>query len=106
LRSLPLATFAPLAAIDGVALVSLQKNDGAEQLGANAFPIHNFADLDGDEPFADTATDTNHEDDTFNLPEKELVRSFGFVGDTDGDEAGSKTGVTVHFNPAKVEVEE
>jgi tetratricopeptide (TPR) repeat protein len=45
-RSIPLASFAPLAAIDGVQLFSLQKGPGAEQVSEIAwqFPVVNLAD--------------------------------------------------------------
>ena len=57
-RSIPLRHFAPLA-IEGVQLLSLQKNDGVEQLAevANQFTVHNLAhklDLQGG-AFMDTA---------------------------------------------------
>jgi hypothetical protein len=56
LRSLPLSHFVPLAGIEGVALVSLQKNDGSDQLEQHREAIHHFTDeLDRTEPFADTA---------------------------------------------------
>jgi tetratricopeptide (TPR) repeat protein len=56
-RSIPLTCFAPLAAVDGVRLVSLQKGPGADQLRAASFPIVNLTD-DWDPPpggFADAA---------------------------------------------------
>ncbi len=56
-RSVPLAEFAPLAAMDGVRLISLQKGDGVEQLAD--FPQWNVVDfgeaLDAERPFLDTA---------------------------------------------------
>ena len=36
--------------------------------------------------------------DSFNMGTGELVRRFDYVGDTGGNEAGTKTGVTVTFN--------
>jgi hypothetical protein len=52
-------------------------------------------------------TDEDHEDDVithidflpdiFDPIQGDLVESFTFVGDTDGDEAGTRTGVTVDF---------
>jgi tetratricopeptide (TPR) repeat protein len=58
LRSIPLACFAPLAAVAGVSLVSLQKPEaGAQGAQANAlFPLTTFDDLDaGEGAFGDTA---------------------------------------------------
>lgn len=46
-----------------------------------------------------TYVDTNHRRDEFPLSPAELVAKFECVGDNRGDEAGTRTGVTVHFNP-------
>lgn len=54
-RSAPLRYFDRLAQIPGVALVSLQKNEGVEQLRNIDFPVQVFEDLDAAEPFGDTA---------------------------------------------------
>lgn len=43
--------------------------------------------------------DTDHDDDRFAGGSNELVREFTFVGDTNGKEAGSRTGMKVEFNP-------
>jgi tetratricopeptide (TPR) repeat protein len=56
-RSIPLAHFAPLAEIDDVRLISLQKGAGIEQLRTCGFPVTELAaelDIDG-AAFADTA---------------------------------------------------
>jgi hypothetical protein len=42
--------------------------------------------------------DSNQTEDSFDLGTGELVRRFVYVGDTDGDEAGTRTGVRVTFN--------
>jgi tetratricopeptide (TPR) repeat protein len=57
LRSLPLSNFQQLSNVEGVALVSLQKNDGTEQLRQKVeFKVHEFTDeLDKDGPFKDTS---------------------------------------------------
>lgn len=44
-RSIALAEFAPLAAVAGVTLISLQKGEGVEQLDEVSFPVHQ---LEGD----------------------------------------------------------
>lgn len=58
-RSIPLASFAPLARVPGVRLISLQKGPGAEQIGqlAGQFEVIDFgAELDqASGPFMDTA---------------------------------------------------
>jgi hypothetical protein len=52
-RSLPLSSFAPLAAVPGVALYSLQKGAGVEQLAGAKFPIVDIGSQVDD--FVDTA---------------------------------------------------
>ena len=56
-RSFPLAALAPLAAVSGVRLISLQKGFGSEQLRAVDFPVLNLADRldEATGPFLDTA---------------------------------------------------
>lgn len=56
LRSVPLAAFAPLAGMEGVRLVSLQKGPGASQLAEGAFALDLSDRLDeANGPFMDTA---------------------------------------------------
>src|SRR4029078_13242993 len=43
-RSFPLARFAPLAAIKGVSLISLQKGRGNDEMSAFSFPVHTLGD--------------------------------------------------------------
>ncbi|MEX0676319.1 MAG: tetratricopeptide repeat protein [Pirellulales bacterium] len=55
-RSMPLAEFAPLAEIEGVRLISLQKGPGIEQLARAPFAVENLGSrLDLDAAFCDTA---------------------------------------------------
>lgn len=55
-RSLPLASFAPLVAIPGVRLISLQRGEGVDQIEQVNFPVERFDDLDsGGDAFIDTA---------------------------------------------------
>jgi hypothetical protein len=63
-RSIPLSQFAPLAAVPGVTLVSLQKGAGEEQVEVNrvAVPLTIFPELDASEPFMDTAAVMQHLD--------------------------------------------
>ena len=57
-RSIPLAAFAPLAAIEGISLISLQKNFGLEQLEAlpGSMPVSTLPDDfdEGPDAFLDT----------------------------------------------------
>ena len=52
-RSVPLSRFAPLAAVPGVTLVSVQKGPGAEQVAGCGFPLLDLGPELGD--FGDTA---------------------------------------------------
>ena len=56
-RSVPLREFAPLAQVEGVRLISLQKHHGLDQLAASAFPIETLGETfdSGPEAFIDTA---------------------------------------------------
>jgi Flp pilus assembly protein TadD len=55
-RSFPVTCFAPLAAVPGVRLISLQKSEGEEQMATAGFPIEALDDLDaGPDGFLDTA---------------------------------------------------
>ncbi len=64
LRSIPLERFAPLAAVPGVTLVSLQKGTGVEQIEANrgSVPVVLLDELDRDGTFVDTAAVMQHLD--------------------------------------------
>jgi hypothetical protein len=55
-RSIPLTSFAPLAAVPGVRLISLQKGEGEEQVAGAGFAVETLQDLDeGPDAFIDTA---------------------------------------------------
>jgi ADP-heptose:LPS heptosyltransferase len=55
-RSIPLSYFAPLAAVPGVRLISLQKGDGLEQLPEAKFAVEDFSQqLDAEATMVDTA---------------------------------------------------
>ncbi len=63
-RSLPLARLGPLARVQGVTLISLQKGEGAEQIQTVGFPVTDWTD-EMDErcgPFMDTAAIMQHLD--------------------------------------------
>jgi hypothetical protein len=49
--------------------------------------------------------DTNHSDDVFSFGPPSPVKTLRFVGDTDGDEAGTRTGVFITFQQITVELE-
>jgi Flp pilus assembly protein TadD len=55
-RSIPLSAFAPLAAVPGVRLISLQKFEGEEQIASAGLPVEKLPGLDdGPDAFLDTA---------------------------------------------------
>lgn len=59
-----------------------------------------IVDLAGGQPsgFEHSYLDENHEPDVFQFPPQALVASLVFIGDTSGEEAGSRTGVRVRFH--------
>jgi hypothetical protein len=63
-RSIPLAQFEPLAKVDGVTLISLQKGAGEEQIEANEkiVPLKALGELDRDGAFVDRAAIMQHLD--------------------------------------------
>jgi hypothetical protein len=59
--------------------------------------------------YTDTETphfyrDTNHNNDTFDMGQSDLVKTFTFVGDTSGNEAGDETRMTVLLNRILLEL--
>jgi len=56
-RHIPLEAFKPLADLEGVSLVSLQKGDGRQEMDEVPFPIHDFDSEmdDGEHAFLDSA---------------------------------------------------
>ncbi len=64
LRSIPLKEFAPVAAVPGVSLVSLQKGFGEEQIepAREIVPLTVFPDRDADGTFLDTSAIMQHLD--------------------------------------------
>ena len=53
---MPLVAFAPLAAVPGVRLISLQKGEGEDQIAGAGFPVEMPEGLDvGPDAFLDTA---------------------------------------------------
>ena len=79
------------------------KSDWTEVHGSTNFMIYRH-----DRPIAEIVsathaqasyTDTDHADDELTLGANDLVARFVCTGDTGGNEAGTRTGVVVHFNP-------
>jgi hypothetical protein len=71
--------------------------------GSDDYPLHPtdrpIAAILTDTFSACTYTDSNHEEDVVAQSAGELVSQFKFVGDTRGDEAGTRTRVLLIFNP-------
>ncbi|WP_437753668.1 hypothetical protein [Sorangium sp. So ce1389] len=61
--------------------------------------------VDGPISFNHTYTDTDHAHDIFSFEPDNLVNKLDYVGDTKGNEAGTKTGVRVYFNPITIVTE-
>jgi hypothetical protein len=85
------------------------KSDWTEASGAQDFELYRpppgwaIERLPGTTQASHSYTDSNHDLDTFQLgggPVKRLV----YMGDTDGNEAGTRTQVTVSFNRIPVEL--
>jgi hypothetical protein len=76
----------------------------AEGTGHFTIYTHNRPILDIiSDQFSDTElVDMDHDPDPVHLGGGELVRDFVFTGDTRGPEAGTRTGVVIHFNPIRI----
>lgn len=61
-----------------------------------------IVDVDGPVSFLHGYTDTDHARDIFTFTPENLVNRLEYVGDTKGNEAGTKTGVRVFFNPITI----
>jgi hypothetical protein len=79
------------------------KSDWTTASGSDDFLLHTndrpIAAILTDTFSACTYTDSNHEEDVVAQSAGELVSQFKFVGDTRGDEAGTRTRVLLIFNP-------
>lgn len=77
--------------------------DWTEVAGSTNFMIYRhprpIAEIVSGTYSQDSYTDTDHADDERALGASELVERFVCTGDTKGKEAGTRTGVVVHFNP-------
>ncbi len=82
------------------------KSDYTEVSGSTRFMIHRhnkkIARILSDVQSATTYRDNDHQNDYINMAAGELVKAFVVTGDTRGNEAGSRTGVVVYFNPIRL----
>lgn len=53
-----------------------------------------------------TYIDSNHTADVFEQGSGELIKRFRFMGDTDGDDAGTRTNVKVTFNRVRIKLKQ
>ena len=110
---------------DGTALTANYEMHAFECAGSFTSPQHDFtASLGGREELLTSAgpngrilgystasslqhtyIDNNHADDIFTFSGNEPVSSLRFIGDTSGDESGTKTGVFVTFRAMDVRLE-
>lgn len=77
-----------------VELLNLQNNPGERIISYNLSSRMSFDYIDDD-----------IQDDIFQFGGNNPVEKLIFVGDTDGPEAGTKTGVTIHFRPIEIKIE-
>jgi hypothetical protein len=76
-----------------------------EELLASAGPNGRILGYSTASSLQHTYIDNNHADDIFNFSGNEPVSSLRFIGDTNGDESGTKTGVFVTFRAMDVRLE-
>ncbi|WP_437849852.1 hypothetical protein [Sorangium sp. So ce363] len=85
------------------------RSDWTRAAGTTWYRLHiataPIVDVDGPVDFNHAYTDTDHAHDIFSFAPESLVNKLDYVGDTKGNEAGSKTGVRVYFNPITIVTE-
>jgi hypothetical protein len=86
------------------------KSDWTEASGSETFSLYTadpgwkIDGVHGEQFHTHSYIDSNHSTDSFDRGSGGLVKRFEYVGDTDGDEAGTRTQVKVIFNQLKIEV--
>ncbi len=82
------------------------RSDWTTAEGTEAFRIYTHTapilEIVSDQSSSVFYEDHDHEEDVIHNGGGELVREFIFVGDTRGDEAGTRTGVIMTFNPIRI----
>lgn len=82
------------------------RSDWTTAQGTEAFRIYThdrpIREIVSDQSSSAFFEDSDHEEDVIHNGGGELVREFVFVGDTRGDEAGTRTGVVLNFNPIRI----
>ncbi len=88
------------------------QSDHTTAEGRQVFPLYNAPPgwridrVAGPVATSHTYRDSNHTEDSFDMGSGGPVRRFVFVGDTRGDEAGTRTKVEVTFNRFSIELVE
>ncbi|RYU95259.1 hypothetical protein [Emticicia agri] len=88
------------------------KSDWSTADGSGVFTIYTapskrrILTIVSDKETSTNYIDSGHAEDFFEKGSGELVKRFAFVGDTDGDEAGTRTRVKVTFNRVVVKLKE
>lgn len=88
------------------------EGDKTEAMGSGSItlfqvtdPNERIIDYNVESSFSHQYIDNDHEDDVFNFSGIQPVYKLRYVGDTDGNEAGSKTQVKIYFRDITVTVE-
>jgi hypothetical protein len=86
------------------------QRDHTTAKGINGFPLYsapsNFTIIGvlGEISTSHEYRDSNHSNDSFNMGSGGPVKRFIFVGDTRGDEAGTRTKVDITFNRLTIDL--
>lgn len=82
------------------------KSDWTHAAGTAWYHLHTakstIVEVEGPTTFGHWYTDTDTSPDVFTFPPSKLVNRLDIIGDTKGDDAGTKTGVRVYFNPITI----
>ncbi|WP_437274626.1 hypothetical protein WME90_25590 [Sorangium sp. So ce375] len=85
------------------------KSDWTRAAGTAWYRLHvassPIVDVVSPNDFSHAYTDTDHAHDIFSFAPESLVNKLDYVGDTKGNDAGTKTGVRVYFNPITIVTE-
>ncbi len=70
-----------------------------------ASPLGRILGYDVDPSMSQQFIDSDHSDNSFSYDRPNPVETLRFVGDTSGDEAGTRTGVFISFRETRVQLE-
>ncbi|MBK9260645.1 MAG: hypothetical protein IPM54_12585 [Polyangiaceae bacterium] len=85
------------------------ERDWTEARGHQYYRLHTastpIVSILGPTSFTHRYIDSDHGTDSFSFSPSSLVKRLDYVGDTRGDEAGTRTGVRVYFNPIRLQLQ-